>query len=71
MQDNFNTFSKIEDYLNGNLSEVERSAFEKQLESNPELQSLVDDYSLVDLLIEENELATVNRHLETIKMHQE
>ena len=66
MQDNFNTYSLIEDYLSGNLGGKEKLAFEKQLESNPELQTLVDDYSLVDILIEENELATVNDKLSQI-----
>ena len=66
MQDNFNTFSKIEDYLNNNLRKEERIAFEKQLESNPELQTLVDDYNLVDVLIEEAELINVNQTLTKI-----
>lgn len=47
MQDNFNTYSQIQDYLNGNLSTEESSAFVKELETNPELQTLVDDYCLM------------------------
>ena len=66
MQDNFNTFSLIENYLNKNLSEVERTAFEKELATNPELQTLVDDYSLVDVLIEQNEIASINNKLTKI-----
>ena len=66
MQDNFNTYSLIEDYLNGNLSDEKRIAFEKQLESNPELQTLVDDYYLVDVFIEKNELANINNKLTQI-----
>lgn len=66
MQDNFNTFSKIEDYLNENLSEVERTAFEKEMASNPELQTLVDDYDLVDVFIEQNEILTINNKLSQI-----
>ena len=66
MQDNFNTYSLIEDYLNGNLGNEEKLAFEKQLESNPELQTLLDDYGLVDILIEENELVAVNTKLTQI-----
>ncbi|MEN8927519.1 MAG: gliding motility-associated C-terminal domain-containing protein [Flavobacteriales bacterium] len=63
MQDNFNTYSLIEDYLSGNLSYEETIAFEKQLESNPELKTLVDDYSLVDVFIEKNELIAINNKL--------
>lgn len=46
MQDNFNTYSQIQDYLNGNLSTEESSAFAKELETK-ELQTLVDDYCLM------------------------
>ncbi len=66
MQDNFNTYSQIQDYLNGNLSTEESSAFAKELETNPELQALVDDYGLVDTLIEQNELFSVNSTLTQI-----
>lgn len=66
MQDNFNTFSLIEEYLSGNLSSEEKIAFEQELASNPELQTLVDDYNLVDVLIEQNEILSINDKLTQI-----
>ncbi len=38
---------QIEDYLSQNLDEIQRAAFEQQLEVHPELQKEVDDYRVL------------------------
>ena len=41
------TLQQIEEYLNGTLADAERSAFEKELNSNPEFKKEVDEHRLI------------------------
>lgn len=54
-----NTFQRIEDYLNGALSDSERTIFEKELTENAALKKQVDLSKLTNQLVFENRLLNI------------
>jgi len=55
---NNNNFDKIEDWLNGNLSQEEAAKFEKEADANPELSAQIDQHltaqDAIEVMIEDN-----------------
>lgn len=49
----FDDYSKIEDYLEGKLSDADKTAFESKLASDNELQKVVENHSLYNVIADE------------------
>lgn len=59
MKDDNNTFQRIEDYLNGSLSDSEKTIFEKELVENAALKRQVDLSKITNQLVFENRLLNI------------
>ncbi len=57
--DNKDLYTKIENYLSGNLSEVERFAFEDEIQADTNLQAEVTNHKIANRLLYENKLLKV------------
>jgi len=53
-EDQIKYYEKIEAFVRDQLSDTERAAFLQEMESNPQIQSDVDSFSMADILIERN-----------------
>ena len=59
MKEANNTFQRIEDYLNGSLSDSEKTIFEKELVENAALKKQLDLSQLTNQLVFENRLLNI------------
>jgi len=59
MKDENNIYQRIEDYLNGSLSDSEKMLFEKELAENADLKKQVDLSKIANQLVFENRLLNI------------